>query len=358
MIVAFALALWQAAAGPLAAHATGASHAAHPAHPARAAPGPAADPALADSVPISFGVRVQPETVTVGVPFVVDVRVRAPRGTEIMFPAAPDSASPVQALDRRAIKHSADTTADEATATYRLAAWDIGLQKLRLDSVVVRTAGRVSGTTLRSISLGNLTVFVRSVVPSDSARRVPKPARGYLRTATFAWPPWWWLLIALAALAALWLLWRWLQRRRRLSPADLDPYSIALRDFARVDALGLINAGERGRYVALVTEVVRAYLARRIARVSPALTSTELLTAVRDEARVPLTALRSLLSDSDLVKFARYTVSANGARKFARASKQIVSDVETADRAARAAKAEAAAEARRAATTPSARRAA
>jgi len=38
------------------------------------------------------------------------------------------------------------------------------------------------------------------------------------------------LLIALAALVALWLLWRWLRRRRQLSAADLDPYSIALRD--------------------------------------------------------------------------------------------------------------------------------
>jgi len=330
MIVAFTFAVWQAASNPT----------------------------LADSVPIRLGVRVEPETVTVGLPFVVDIRVRAPRGAEIVFPAAPDSGSPVQALDRRAIKHSADTTTNEATATYRLAAWDIGPQKLRLDSVLVRTPGRPSATPLRGISLADLSVFVRSVLPSDSARRIPKPARGYLRTATFTWPPWWWLLIALAALVALWLLWRWLRRRRQLSAADLDPYSIALRDFARVDALGLLDAGERGRYVALVTEVVRAYLARRVASASTALTSTELLSALRDEARVPLTALRSLLSDSDLVKFARYTVSPDGARKFARVSKQVVSDVEKADRAARAAAAEEAAAARKGATPPSVRRAA
>jgi hypothetical protein len=344
MIVALAFAALQTGTGAPASHAS-------------ASRAKTAAPAAADSLAIRLGVRVEPETVTVGLPFMVDVRVRAPRGTQIVFPAAPDSASAVQALDRRVISRSPDTSATEVTATYRLAAWDIGSQKLHLGNVVVRRAGSAPAATLRSIPLGDLAVFVRSVAPSDSARRVPKPARGYLRTAAFAWPPWWWVLIAVAALVGLWLLWRWLRRRDRTS-TDLDPYSIALRDFARLDALGLLDAGERGRYVALSTEVVRAYLARRIYVASTALTSTELLAALRDDARVPLARLQSLLWESDLVKFARYTVTVDAARKLARAAQKIVADTESADRAARAAAAAAAAAARRVATAPDARRAA
>ena len=71
---------------------------------------------------IQRGVVVQPESVTVGDPFRVVVRVRAPLGSVINFPAGPDTADKVEPLDRVVVVQSEDSTAVEQTATWRLAA--------------------------------------------------------------------------------------------------------------------------------------------------------------------------------------------------------------------------------------------
>ena len=60
---------------------------------------------------VQLGVRVQPETVTVGEPFRVIVRVRAQRGARIEFPLGPDTTGAVQSLDTRVVTDAPDTTA-------------------------------------------------------------------------------------------------------------------------------------------------------------------------------------------------------------------------------------------------------
>ena len=59
-----------------------------------------------------------------------------------------------------------------------------------------------------------------------------------------------------------------------------DPYQDALTELERIERLGLIDAGERGRYVALVTQVVRDYLAGRIPAAALSLTTLELIEAL------------------------------------------------------------------------------
>ena len=46
----------------------------------------------------------------------------------------------------------------------------------------------------------------------------------------------------------------------------VDPFAHAKAEFQRIEALGLLDAGERGRYVALMIDVLRDYLAARYAR--------------------------------------------------------------------------------------------
>src|SRR5262249_26619208 len=123
---------------------------------------------LAPGDSVMLGVRVTPDTVTVGAPIQVLVRVRAPKGSRIDFSLGPDSTGVVQALDTRRISDSPDTTATEAMATYRLAAWDVGQQQIVIPDAIVRLPGLVT----RPVPIGPLSVFVRRTVPPrDSGAR-------------------------------------------------------------------------------------------------------------------------------------------------------------------------------------------
>jgi hypothetical protein len=132
------------------------------------------------AIQVKAGVTVAPDSVRIGDPFRVTVGIRAPRGATIAFPRMTDSTSTVQSLDPVAVRTSADTSAVEQYADYRVAAWDIGKQPIKLEDAIVRLNGAE-----RRIPLGGTAVFVKSLLPRDSAQRVPKPPRALFVTSVF-----------------------------------------------------------------------------------------------------------------------------------------------------------------------------
>jgi hypothetical protein len=267
---------------------------------------------------VKAGVTIAPDSVRVGDPFRVTVGVRAPAGAAIEFPRALDTTAAVQSLDPVQVRTSADTTVTEQYGDYRVAAWDIGKQPIRLEDVLVRYDGVV-----RRVSIVAESVFVISVLPADSAKRIPKPPRPLIESSAIPW--WLWALIAAAVVAIGLLLWWWLHRRKTL-PAHviIDPFARAEAEFQRIEALGLLDAGERGRHVTLMIEVLRDYLAARYAEAMLSLTSSELQRTVRDLPHVPQDRLTRLLTEADLIKFARRPVSGERARELGREARAIV----------------------------------
>ena len=283
-----------------------------PAAAQKAQPTPASS-----TITVQAGAVVDKDTVTVGDVVRLTVRVRAPLGSTVNFPTGLDSLAPVQALEPPAVRDGADSTVVDRIATYRLAPWDIGRQPIRLGDVVVQ-----SDDGDRRVGLTLPTLFVRSVLPADSALRVPKPARPLLGVrAPVPW--WWWALAALAALAIGLLVWWWI-RRRRAPRATGDPFADAEAAFARVERLRLVEAGEPGRHAALMTDVVRRYLAARHEVATLAHTSGELLATVRGVPTVPVERLHRLFDEVDPVKFAAAPLATQRARELGEEAKAIV----------------------------------
>jgi len=288
--------------------------------PAQAPPVPPTPPATA----VQMGYAIEPDTVTVGDPFRLTVRVHAPKGASVDFPAGPDSGAAVDALDPRQERQGPDTTALDVTATWRIAAWDTGTLPLRFGDIVVKLDNRE-----RRIPLSALTVHVKSVLPADTAQRIPKPQRALFE---FGRPWWYWLLAALAAIGLIGLFWWWWRRRRKRGQGEVDdPFADAEGEFERVERLGLVEAGERGRYVALMVEILRTYLSRSIPDAHPSLTTNELLITVRDNRFVPVNRLALVLADADLVKFARRATTAERARELGTEARGIVAAVHAAE---------------------------
>jgi hypothetical protein len=275
---------------------------------------------------VRVGISMQPDTVTIGDPIVIRVRVSAPNGARIAFPDGPDSASQVQAIASRTIGSNPSPAGGvDQTATYTTVAWDVGDVPAGLGDVVVTLGGAT-----RHLPLSTVEVHVKSVLPADTTLRVPKPARPPMDIPVPWWKRWWPLLVALAVIALLlWLWWR-SRKRRGAGGAVIDPLAFAEREFGRIESLGLVDAGERGRHVALMVDVLRDYLAMRIPEARASLTSSELARALRATRGVPHARLAALLDEADLVKFARRSLTPDQARALGREARGIARDVETA----------------------------
>lgn len=281
-------------------------------------------PVSQPEIPVQLGVKSTPDTVTVGQRFVTVLRVRAPLGATIEFPTKSDSAATAtptatQLIGAPVVQAIPDSTGTTMSAAYRLAAWDIGPQRLGLADIVVRHNGQTG-----YISLADRTVFVRSVLPEDSALRVPKPPRPAIEIAPFNWLLWLLAAAALIAAGILWRLWIWYRRRRN---APLDPFSAAEREFDRIEAMKLVQSGEGERHAAMMSDVLREYLAARVPGIRRSQTSSELLTASGDiHAAAP--GIGELLWRTDLVKFAGLRIASDEAERLGSAARSTVRSVE------------------------------
>jgi hypothetical protein len=273
---------------------------------------------------VRLGVQIRPDTVTVGQRFIVVVRVGAPPGSIVRFPESLDSAAQSSTLAPALIGQPVVDSAVIGgslihSAAYRIAAWDVGPQSLGLPAIAVEYNGRTG-----YVSLAAQRVFVRSVLPADTTLWKPKPARPPMQLPTIDWRPLIALLVALAVAGLLWWAWRaWKRRRNR----PLPPFEAAEREFARVEAMGLIAGGDPDRYLALMTDVMRKYLAARVDQIIPSNTSTELLRAAAPIQHAA-SGLDDLLTRADLVKFARGHVTGAEATDLGARARSIVRSVE------------------------------
>jgi len=274
-------------------------------------------------ISVQLAVRIDPDTVTVGERFIAVLRVRAKAGATIEFPTAPDSASvpptATRIIGEPLIRDEPARGATIRTAAYRMTAWDVGQQSLALANIVVRADGQVG-----YVSLSSYRVFVRSVLPADSALRVPKPPRAQILVKPISEIPW--LLFFAALLLAALGLWLW-QVYRRWRDRPLEPFAAAEREFARIEALNLVAAGDGPHHVAMMVDTMRVYLARRVTGIELSHTSSELIAAAGSIQSVT-PGLGALLWRSDLAKFAAHRTSGEDATETGRSSREVVVAVE------------------------------
>jgi hypothetical protein len=269
---------------------------------------------------VQMGYRVSPDTVLIGQPFSLFIKVLAPKGVRFEFPTGPDTATqngvrPIELRGEKIVSMLGDT----AVALYHLVAWDIGTQPLRIPDVRVTLEGQE-----RRPTLGGASVFVKSVLPADTSLRVPKPARPLIVLPVINWLLWLGLLAAAIAAVLLW--WAWWRWRHRPKP-PVDPYVHAQEEFARIEARHLLEDGQYSEYFTAMVDTTREYLAARVPGVRRSDTTSELLRAMKPRDGVE-GVLPQLLDQADLVKFARADVALADARPAGSDLRAIVDSVE------------------------------
>ena len=269
---------------------------------------------------VKMGYRVSPDTVLIGQPFQLFIKIHAPTGVRFEFPAGPDTTTqngirPVELRGEKQVTMLGDT----AVALYNLVAWDVGVQPLRIPDVRVTFEGQE-----RRPPLGAASVFVKSVLPADTSLRVPKPARPLIVLPVFNWLLWLALLAAAIIAALLWWAWR---RYRNRPKAPIDPYVRAQQEFARIEQRRLLEDGRYSDYYAAMVDVVREYLAARVPGVRRSDTTSELLRTMQPGEGLE-SELPRLLERGDLVKFARADVPLEESREAGLTLRAMVDHVE------------------------------
>ncbi len=271
-------------------------------------------------------VSVVPESVTVGQPFSVRIRVRAPKFAVVHFPAVPDTADAIEAVDPRAMEDAGDVELIDRTAVYRLVAWDVGKRTPHFANVIVTTSG---SDQLYPVVIAPVTV--KSLLPADSAQRLPKEARDPVSPPSSLWK---WLLLGAVFAGLIWLVWRRRKRRVAEVPREPEPFVAAITSFDALDALDLPAVGEPGRHVIASIDVLRAYLARRFPDMRDSLTAEEIARALpASDLPVLPDRLSQLLGRETPLRFAHATVSPDEAVALGKEARAIVRDIQSAHEA-------------------------
>lgn len=272
---------------------------------------------LAVSASAAAGQRPQaavvPATIKVGDVFHAAVRVDLPAGATI---AAPDSlglVDDVEQAGRRELRLDTINGMARATLLYPLAAWRVGEYQLP------RVSLRITGASVDSMVVVALPPFeVTSVLPADTAGIEAKPAKDVLGANRLWWPILLALLVAAVIATALYVWWR--RRRRAQEPVVFTPAAppleVALAELEALRREGLIERGEFRTFYGRLTEALRHYAAAVDERWSVDLTTAELALRLRSDAGMAdALELTRILGSADMVKFARASSTADGARQ-------------------------------------------
>ncbi|MCU0648728.1 MAG: BatD family protein [Gemmatimonadaceae bacterium] len=294
-------------------------------------PSPPATPPSAFVAPAQpgVGVVVRPDTVTVGDPFTLTITVEGAPGMLVRFPAEPDSATTIALRAPAELPMEGERMPNGRMrwrARYPLAAWDVGALVVPIGPVTIGT--RTVPVFAR--------VVVASVLPADTAQRVPHGAR-----PPVPWPtPWWWawLIAALvvAAMAALLsVAARWRRRRPVVRVRAIDA---ARAELDALDAPASLAVGESVHALDGSADVLRRYLRRRWAETTllegygldAGLTTGELVQRLRDVGWPATARVHALLDAIDAVRFAPGTIDAARARAFTDAVRPLLEEMEAA----------------------------
>jgi len=266
---------------------------------------------------------------TVGDPIELRMRVTYPAGGEAVLPELPGQWGAFEVLDQR-LEEPAETESGAwaVERVVQVALWVPGDYETPPYGAHYRDALG----TLQELVAVPAQISIGSVLTDDDLEKHDlKPQ------ADLAGPPIWpWIVGGLLLAALLFLGLRWLRgrmRRREVAPEmervvvdDRPPEVIAHEELDRIAALRLPALGELKRHYTLVTDCVRVYLYRVYGVPAMDRTTGELMSAMRktrlkgSEARL----LRSMLDESDMVKFARYHPDAVQADSIVREARHFV----------------------------------
>ncbi len=275
---------------------------------------PAPDGAPETTAPVEVRATSNRDEVTIGEPFIVDVKAFGPAGTTFTFLDEVSTEGfelrSVSAVDPSSASDDAATmvSAPAAPGVHRYEAMVFALGEARIPGIPVRY--RLPDGTEGEATGDPLTLKVGSLLPKDEDARTLADVRGPVG-ATIGRA--FWIALALALLAVAAIVYVILRRRRKAqAPAapsvpEVPPDTEALRALEALAARDLPARGEFRTFYIELTAVAKRYLERRLEAPVVEMTSAETLAFLRGHVHGAqlLPTTRELAEAADKIKFAR-----------------------------------------------------
>ena len=241
------------------------------------------------------GLRVEPDTVTVGDRFRAAVFVRAPADARVSLVVSPAADGAYQPVGEARTYPPDSAGVHRAVATMVLWITD--------PASSARAEARIAlpGGAARTIPIQLPLPVVRYVLPADSTR--PRPPKDIVETPRRDWT-WAWIAAAVLAALALFAIWRRFRRPRPAPP--VDPRRHALAELDRLRASGVLETDVEA-FAAGTSTILRTFAAAADPRLGADLTTSELVDRLLETGADPadVDAIERALTQADFAKFAR-----------------------------------------------------
>jgi hypothetical protein len=261
----------------------------------------------------------------VGDPVQLALEVTHPAGYQVIVPQLEQTWGELEVWSQSGVTTTANDDGTETTRqTIGVTLFNLGeFETPPLPLMISDGAGQVFEEVAPSVSLA----VVPTLAEEDNELRDIKPQAGLNVPAAWPWIAGGLLLAAIAAVAGWWAYRRW-QGKPFLAPVvdNRPPWQVAYDELARIEGLGLLERRRFKEYYTLVTDCLRTYLESQFDLSVYERTTTELKAVLRRSDLAPEHARRflDLFSESDLVKFAKFTPNMRSAYQLLSEAREVV----------------------------------
>jgi hypothetical protein len=268
------------------------------------------------------------EELRVGDPVQLTLEVITPAGYQVIIPKLEPDWGPFEVRNQSPTAvEAADDGSQTTKQVIEVTVYNLGSFETPTLQLTVRdAAGQILQETTPSVSLN----VIPTLAEDDSDLRDIKPQASL--QVPLLWP---WLAAGLVAAVAMVLVGWWAYRRSqgkpfglRRAPDNRPPWQVAYDELERIEGLRLVEQGSFKQHYTLVTDCLRTYLEKLLDTQVYDRTTLQLRAVLKrselepDHARQVL----DLLSESDLVKFAKLTPDDEVARQLVARVRMLVDD--------------------------------
>ncbi len=260
------------------------------------------------------GARFEPDSVLLGDHFDLVLEVAAPEGYGVGFPSiTPEFAEgKIELLEERKL----DTTKIAEGSIWLRKRWRMTSFEPAMYSIdslgVLYSDGRRVDTLYASTPL-HLEV---QMMPVDTAQKtiydIKQPLKAPLKLGEVGgYALSGFGVAAVVAALVLFIFSRLRRRKQAIEERREPPHVVAIRHLEQLHNQKLWQNGKIKEYYTRLTEILREYLAGRYGVGAMEMTTDEIVAAMKEVELAPkhISQLGTLLAESDLVKFAKYTPS-------------------------------------------------